>query len=693
MVELGRLSARIGLWSLVSGPVDVRSLEVSDLSVLLETGPDGKGNWVLGDAGAPEEAEAPDSSAGAAPPVLQNVKLGNLRITYRERGKPDRVALIETLSISPGSAGLLALSGKGSLNEFPATVSGELGPLDALFSGQNIRMAIQASLGDLRLDVNGGLGRLDPLDGADLALKVGHPDVGAMLKKLHLPVMVSGALSADARLADAGELTRLDLAAKLGDITLKVGGTLRALGLPGSDLRIDASVADAARLAAGFDVTGLPAGALELGGRVASSRTEIKLDGLSARFAGARARVDGTVRLARGPSADLRFDLAAESLARLRQGLPEIPLSMSGNYAGNRNKLEMKNLKGRIGETEFSGRASMIATGKKRVEIELASPRLDLTQFTAGDTGAKPKPQPKEAERKFVFDEAPLPPLDNLKVVDARVHLALAEVKLGTGVLRDVDSTLLLDGGRLNLEGRVRDSLEGTLGGAVKLTPADGGAVALDISVSAKNVRSSLGAGDAIDPKDAPPTNVEARLLARGASARQMASGANGRVVVTQGPGKLPSGVIGLIGGDLLRELVGKLNPFAAQDPYTQLECTVVRADIVDGQVTVNPMLMQSEKVTIVAGGKIDLGTEALRVNFNTRPRTGIGISAGMFTNPFIEVTGTLASPRLGLGAKGTAAAAATGGLSVLAQGLLDRARGGQDVCKKTLDEAAAKAK
>jgi len=226
MVELGRLSARIGLWSLVSGPIDVRSLEVSDLSVLLETGPDGKGNWVLGEARAPEEAEAPDSSAAAAPPVLQNVKLANLRITYRERGKPDRVALIEMLSIGPGSAGLLALSGKGSRDELPATMSGELGPLDALFSGQNIRLAIEASLGDLRLGVNGGLGRLDPLDGADLALKVGHPDVGTMLKKLRLPVMVSGALSANARLADAGDLTRLDLAAKLGDITLKVGGTL-----------------------------------------------------------------------------------------------------------------------------------------------------------------------------------------------------------------------------------------------------------------------------------------------------------------------------------------------------------------------------------------------------------------------------------------------------------------------------------
>ena len=97
-------------------------------------------------------------------------------------------------------------------------------------------------------------------------------------------------------------------------------------------------MADVARHAAAFDVTGLPRGALEVGGRFISSRREIKLDGLSAKFAGARARVDGAVRLAREPSADLRFELAADSLRRLQQGLPAIPVSVSGNYAGNRRQ-------------------------------------------------------------------------------------------------------------------------------------------------------------------------------------------------------------------------------------------------------------------------------------------------------------------------------------------------------------------
>jgi len=699
MVEIGRVSVQIGLWSLVSGPVDVRSFELSDVSVLLETNADGKGNWVFGETRAPAQvAQQSAESPAAVPLVIESAKLGNVRITYRERGKADRVARIETLSIGPGSDGLIAISGKGSLNEFPAAVSGELGPLNALTSGRDIRTAIHAAVGDLQLDVKGGLGRLDPLKGADLAVKVAHPDLGTMLKKLQLPVVLTGPLIADARLTDAGDLTRLELAAKLGDIKVKVEGTLRALGLPGSDLRLEASVADAARLAAAFGVTGLPTGVLEIDGRFASSRAEIKLDGVSAKFAGAKARVSGIVRLTSGPSTDLRFELAAESLSRLRNGLPEMPLAMSGDYAGSRDKLEVKNIKGRIGETEISGWVSIVGTGSKQVEIELASPRVDLTPFLAQGSGAKSaddahsKPKPKKAGHSFVFDDSPLP-LGKPVPGDVSLHFTLTEVRFGTEVLRDVDGTLRVEGGRLTLVGSVRDSLEGIISGAVKLAPADGGGAELGISVSAKNLHPSL---PEIEPRDTPPTNVEATLRTRGASARQMASLANGQILVTMGPGKLKSGVIGLVGGALFQELASKLNPFSAKDPYLQLECTVVWTDIVDGKVTVNPVLVQSDKVTIVAGGKIDLGTETLAFEFNTRPRTGVGVSAGMFTNPFIEVAGTLASPKLTAGKKAVlsgAAAVLTGGLSLLGQGMLDRANGSKDLCGETLAEAAGKAK
>jgi hypothetical protein len=114
--------------------------------------------------------------------------------------------------------------------------------------------------------------------------------------------------------------------------------------------------------------------------------------------------------------------------------------------------------------------------------------------------------------------------------------------------------------------------------------------------------------------------------------------------MLTQGPGKTKSVSSACSSGGIFAQLASKLNPFAAQDPYTQLDCTVARVDIVDGHATVEPVLMQSQKVTITAEGKVNLQTEELTVDFNTRPREGIGVSPGMFTNPFIKLEGTLAS-------------------------------------------------
>jgi len=695
MVEIGRFAAKIGLWSLVSGPVDVRSLELSDVSILLEKGLQGRGNWVLGDAGASDEvADDPGREAAAVPAVIQHGKLDNVRVTYREPRTPDRVALLESFSISSGSAGLLAISGKGRLDDFPVNLSGNVGPLNALASGRANQMALQAAIGNLRLKVDGGLGRLNPLDGADLTVKIENPDLGTMLKKLHLPVFATGSLNIDARLTDAGELTRLALDARLGDITAKVNGTLRTLGLPGSDLRFEAKVADGARLAAAFNVTGLPADVLEVSGRAASSRTHIKLDGISASFAGAKANADGTIQLTRGPRAAIRFELAAESLAWLRGGLPDIPFTMNGSFAGGRDKGELKDLKGRIGETAISGRASISRVGSRQIEVDLASPRIDLTPLLAQakDSAGKPKPKPtsREPKAKFIFDETPLP-LDQLKGIDAKLHLVAAEVVLAEAALRDVDSTVIIGDGRLALKGRAKDRFEGTVNGSVTLAAAGGGAADLQLDVDAKSLRTGLLGGGTVEPGQAPSTSVKAKVVAQGASARQMASSANGRVQVTQGPGKIGSGAIGTIGGDILGQLASRLNPFAAQDVHMQLECTIARMDIVNGQATVKPVLVQSDKVAIIASGKVDLRTEALRFDFNTRPRRGVGVTAGMFANPFIELAGTLASPRIGVGGKGAiagGAAAATGGVTILAQGLLDRALGQQDLCKQALDEA-----
>jgi len=692
MAEVGRFALDISLWSLLSGPVDIRSLELSDVVVTLEKNREGKGNWVLGDARAPKPAAAVAVTA-EVPAVVVHAKVTRLQIAYREPGKPERAALLETLTVDPTGDGLLAIDGKGSLGTYPFELKGDVGPFDALVAGRNIRMAIQAGLADARLGLKGRLGRLDPLDGAELALQAEHPEIGALLKDLGLPALASGAARVDARLSDAGELTRIEADAKFGDIAARVNGTLQSLGLPGADLHFEATVANAAKTASVFDVTGLPSGDLQAGGRIVSSPNEIKLEQVRAQFAGAQLTADGTIRVSGARQAAFRFGLSAENLAKLRAGLPAVSLAVTGDVSASGDGVELKDLKGRIGESDFAARASIARAGKQRVEAELSSPRLDLSPLLAQKNTEAPKAGPEKS--KYVFSEAPLP-LDSLIGLDVGVRLGVGELLVAGGTLKDVDASLKTSGGKLVLAGNARGGIDGSLESTATLVPRSDRGADLNLKIVARDLRTGISAGGAFDPGDVPAARIDADLRAKGTSARQMASSANGRFLLALGPGKVKSGLLGMAAGDLLNELFSKLNPFAAEDRYTELDCVVARTELIDGQATITPALMQSSKVTVVAKGEIDLSTEALSIEFSTRPRKGVGISAGMFATPFVQLAGTLANPRLGVGAKGAvagAAAAATGGMSILAQGLWDRMQGARDLCEAVLKEAEAGAK
>ena len=397
MVEIGKAAVQIGLWSLISGPPDVRSFELSDATVLLELGSDGKGNWVMGAPEADDETDVEDETdadggAVEVPVVIRSAQLNNVRLIYREAKKPDRVVQLDKLSITPGREELLALDGQGKLDAFPLSLKGEVGPLKSLLSARDIRMAMQMSLGKLALDVKGVVGRLDPLDGADLTLKVEQPEIGAVLKALDLPVIATGPLQIETRLKDAGALTQLDFNANVGDLKASAKGTLKTLSLVGSDLKFEATAADAARLASVFDVSGVPAAPLTVTGRTVQSRKEIKFEALTAAIVGASVRVDGSMRFTRDRKTALRFKLAAPSLAKLRETLPEMKASASGALESAKGRIEVKDLKAALGENQLAG-SLLLTGGAKHIEAQLSSPRLDLTPFF-------PQDKPADASRR-----------------------------------------------------------------------------------------------------------------------------------------------------------------------------------------------------------------------------------------------------------------------------------------------------
>ena len=853
MVEFGKAIVQIRFWSLISGPPEVKLFELHDATVLLERGPDGKGNWVMDVPEAEGEADAVDAEDESddepeeeaaeveVPVVIDRAVLNNVRLIYREASKSDHVVLFEKLTITPGQGDLLALDGQGKLDAYAMTIKGELGTIKSLLAQRDMRLALQMSLGKLALDVKGAIGSWNPLDGADLTLKVEHPELDGMLTKLELPIFATGPLKIDGRVKDEGVLTnldfkaragdlsvntsgnikelslvgadlafnivhseigpllaalklpvvatgptkietrikdvgkhreldfkgtlgdlvasvkgtfktrglagadltikmekgdigptltalklpvvatgltqidtrikdvgkyrQLDLKAKVGDLDASVKGTLKTRGLVGSDLKFEATAADAARLASVFEVRDVPAAPLTVSGHTVYSRKQVTFEALTAAIAGASVRLDGSMQHTGDRAASFKFAMAAESLAKLRATLPELKVSASGALELTKGRIAAKDLQALLGENQLAG--SFLLTEAKVIEAQISSPRLDLTPFMpqekpgeAADATAQPAAAPAspappaapakpEPTKKFVFGEEPFP-FDKMKDLDAKLHLVCGELIFGERSVKDLDTNVHVDHGKITFDMRAAGAHEGTLQGAGSLVPAADGTADLALKIDLSDVRANLGNKD-IARADVPPVGLEMDIKIHGSSPRQMASGANGHLLLTQGAGKMRSGIISAYGGGVISELTQKLNPFAKDDPFMKLDCTIARADIVNGEMTVTPVVIQTEKVTITAHGKIDLRTEKLMLDFNTSPRKGIGVSPGMFTNPLIRLEGTLVSPRLGVGAKGVASgalAAATGGATVVAGGFFDRLKGEKDVCKATLAAA-----
>jgi len=569
--------------------------------------------------------------------------------------------------------------------------------------GKHRELDFKATLGDLAASVKGTF-KTRGLAGADLTIKVEKAEIGPVLTALKLPVVATGPVRIDTHIKDVGKHRQLDFKAKVGDLDASVKGTLKTRGLVGSDLKFEATAADAARLASVFEVSGVPVAPLTVSGHTVYSSKLVKFEALTAAIAGASLRVDGSMQHTDDRKSSLKFEMTAESLAKLRATLPELKVSASGSLELAKGHIEAKDLQATLGEQQLAG--SFLLTEGKKIEADLSSPRLDLTPFfpdkqaatateTAGTPGTPPTAPPPatparpEPPKNFVFSEEPFP-FDKMKDTDAKLHLVCGELILGERSVKDLDANLRMDHGKIVFDMRAAGAHEGTLQGSGSLVPVGDGTAALELKIDLSDVRANLGSKD-IARTDVPPVGLEVDIKIRGKSPRQMASGANGHLLLTQGAGKVRSGLVSAYGGGVVTELTQKLNPFSKDDPFMKLDCTIARADIVNGEVTVNPVVLQTEKVTITAEGKIDLRTEKLLLDFNTRPRKGIGVSPGMFTNPLIRLEGTLVSPRIGVGAKGVASgamAAATGGATVIAGGFFDRMKGEKDVCKATLAAA-----
>jgi AsmA family protein len=603
MARIKRFEVQVALLPLIRGDIEVKRLVLVEPDILIETNPSGRSNLSFQ---VPQKKKVSEKAApaGIALPVLAvgDVRLEKARLTYRDgrSGRSYAVALDSLTARGRGPDDPVDIGIKGQYNGRPFEVEGTLGSLRAL--------------------------------------------------------------------ADPARPWPLDMSARAGGAALSVKGTIRdALNAKGLSLDLKAegrSIMEAAELAELKDIP--KAGPFKVSLRISDPKGRLRVEKLDVQAGAEELALVSLKGAIRDPLAlkgiDIRFQVRGRDLANMEKlaGKPiplKGPFSVSGRAVdvGPRT-FRVSDLKVAMDENRAEGRVEIGLAGKRpRLTASLSSDGLDLRPLfpkvektrRPSQKSSGPEPGPEK-----IFPKDPLP-VELLKKADANVSLRLGKVILPQLALADLKADLSLQNGHLRIEPLKGSAGGGTLDGALEvISEGTRVHVAADIFIKELDIGRMLRemeSKELIEGK----MDAEIQLEGSGESVAAIMAGLNGKTSLVMGKGRLANKYADLLGGDLASTAFRLLNPLKKDVPYTDFNCLVKGFRIKDGMANVTALVLDTDKMTMVGDGTINLATEHMSMVIRPAPKKGlntgvlgkVGLSLGELTRP-IRLEGPLSRPR-----------------------------------------------
>jgi uncharacterized protein involved in outer membrane biogenesis len=559
---------------------------------------------------------------------------------------------------------------------------------------------IDALVGADKLGVSGTIPLDTPGDGLNLVVAASGPDLGALVPLKIDQFDLAGLdyeLAGNIQLARgvlslreldfaippgrlAGRLSvSLDNPVEFGEFDLEASGNNLAEFLPATPAYTPAAVP--------FDLDAL--------GNWNSKKVRVK-EGIL-KLDTTSIEVQGEVELPPNTAATrLLLSARGDSLANIGQFrdviLPPEEFRIDASLQGNASGLQIPELDVRIGESDLRGSLQFELAEKPRIKTRLESSLLDLAKLLpAEDVAAEGEAssQPDTSDGRII-PRTPVP-AHLLNSIDLETEIRLAELRLSHYTLRDIGYDSRLQDGKLEVYQLKASAKQGHLNAQFQAS-AEVDRIVTNGRLEGKDF--SLGITEASGGEtELPKQDLILEFDTEGATIRELAANMDGFVQLTGDEGRLRnSRALGMF-GSFYSELFSAINPVATREPYTNISCFAAYGEIEDGVAKINPgAVLQTDKLEIFAIGQVDLKTEQVSLRFDSTARKGIGISVADFVNPFVGVSGTLASPKLGVDPENAmfegGFAYATGGLSIIAKSLYSRWFGSKDSCALFEQEA-----
>jgi len=372
-----------------------------------------------------------------------------------------------------------------------------------------------------------------------------------------------------------------------------------------------------------------------------------------------------------------------------------LPVSFRSQLSSSADELELSIEQAKFGESTMAGELSVEGLNGElpKVRLGLVADKIAYKSLSA-EASANTNKEPEDNSKTKIFTDKPID-WAWLELADLDFEINIKTLMYEQYSVSDIVLPLTLTGNQDSTLGRILaiedfrahlgdGNLNATIGLVKGSEPAQ---ITLDLDATGLLLE-SLGVLPA-DQLTGGDFAVDTKLTLVGDSLDALASSSDGALYVELKNAVVQSDSFEIIGSDLLLELLSKLNPFSREDKTTNLECAILFAPIDKGKIELKDSLaLKTSKVIIVGAGDINLASEKINLKLSPTSRGGVGVNVGSLVK-FVKLGGQLNNPKPIVDAGGlmtstlaAGAAISTGGASLLATGLLDKAVK-QKVCEK----------
>jgi len=396
---------------------------------------------------------------------------------------------------------------------------------------------------------------------------------------------------------------------------------------------------------------------------------------------------------------DLQLTFQTSSMQNLsgiaESALPDIgPLQLTGKLSDGDDMYSVSPLSITLANSDLTGDVSVnLAGNRPKISATFTSKLIDLSIV---NNNIEKKSEGSNNKVK-VFSNEPLP-LEMLSLVDADIKFTLNQIKDVSYSTTDTQLTMTINNGKLSINPLRANVAGGKMQIDLNFDTADKKLANFMANINLKQFQPGLLPNLKGKITNA-LTDITVTVNGSGNSVAAIMANINGHVLVKSGQGELTSEAANNASADILLKTYNKFNPTADNNEGLKLECFVINFDIADGMAVIDQQIaLNTNKMNVIGSGTINFKTEELDLGVTTQAKEGIGINTSQFAE-LVRLKGTFANPAIATDTKAAikagvsaGAAIATGGLSLLAQGLFDKKTADKDPCATALGIKVAKA-